>query len=193
MHSVCLILKILYFTLMNTELYTITRTCQQCQHLEQIQIEKREATFDLIDINEQLGATCSKCNKSQFAIARDMPILDEELILEWAHNEHLFLLEQDEDLILADKNYVDFIFNIIDQPQILDAKKGLLLSALCILIYDEVDENISGINNPLVQKILAFLKKRKQMLISHQGFFYTYIKDIVFPLLDDTYNKEKIY
>ena len=151
---------------MRKDEYKLTRTCQSCQHIEELYIEKRAAAFDLIKIGDSIGHTCSNCKKTAFSYSREMPEIDEELLIEWASNNNLFLLEQDEDLILADVHYLDFIFNVIDMPQTLDNKRATLFSALCTIVYDEVDENISGTNSPTVKEILQFLSQRKEILLS---------------------------
>ena len=163
--------------------YKIVRTCQNCKAIESLSINKREAAFHLVQPNHILGNSCKSCGGKIFSLMNEMPSLDADLIKEWANDEALIFLEQDEDLILAHEDYIDFIIEVLAQPSIAERKKSILLSALCVLIYDEVDEDINGLQKANVQKIIAYLKTQKELLLEQGDWIQDYIQEVVFPLI----------
>ena len=89
------------------ESYTIERTCSNCGNKEQISVSKKEAAFELVDIHGVIGMKCKKCTESTFSTSFERPDLDLELLKEWATNTDLYLMPQDEELLLADVKYLE--------------------------------------------------------------------------------------
>lgn len=114
--------------------YTIERECSNCGSKEQITVSRREAAFELVDINEVLGKNCKNCSAKKFIIHYHTPDLDFELLKEWATNPELYLMEQDEELLLAEEKYLENILNVLDNVTILDHKRNILMDALCIIV-----------------------------------------------------------
>ncbi len=57
-------------------------------------VSKREAAFELIDIDEALGKFCSHCSERLIYTTFERPDLDRELLREWATDLNLYLMEQ---------------------------------------------------------------------------------------------------
>src|ERR1035437_5911797 len=116
------------------ENYTIERTCSNCGNIERIYVSKRDAAFELVDINEVLGQKCKKCSEKNFSTTNEIPELDYELIKEWATNMDLHLMPQDEELLLANERYLENILQILDNVSIPDQKRNLLMEVLCVIV-----------------------------------------------------------
>jgi len=113
-----------------------------------------------------------------------MPDLDRELFVEWCNNDELYFLDQDEDLIIAEVVYIDYILEMIDKNIASEAKKPVLFSALCVIVYDELKlvQTKAGLSTS-ARRVLKELDKRKNLLLSSEGYIWPYVKEKVFPLL----------
>jgi len=69
--------------------YTIERECSNCGSKEQISVSRREAAFELVDINEVIGKNCIKCSASKCITYYQTPDWDFGLLKEWATNPDL--------------------------------------------------------------------------------------------------------
>lgn len=164
--------------------YKIERTCSNCGNREHINVTKREAAFELVDINNVLGIKCEKCQKDKFFVCFETVDLDFELLKEWSTNIELHIMPQDEELLLADGKYVDYILEILDNFSIHDHKRNLLLDALCVIVYDNsVNEN-SNKDEELKNRIIGELIKRKEKLKQADDWIMDYIKEVVYPQLE---------
>lgn len=166
------------------ETCTISRACSVCGYQDGITISNREAAFELVDINNLLGRTCRKCNSKMIITAYQTPDLDYELIEEWATNTELYLMQQDEELLLAEEKHLDNILYILDTVSIPDYKRDVLLEALCIIIYDNTHQDNVHKDSELKDKVVAALNKRLDKLKLAESWISDYIKDIVFPQLN---------
>lgn len=168
----------------NIKTYKITRECSQCGHQDEIEVSKREAAFELVNINTILGQSCKKCSSTKFSTSYQRPDLDFELLKEWATNQELFLMPQDEELLLADGNYVNDILNILDTVSIPEQKRNLLMDALCVIVYDNSIEDNSRKDNELKKRVIKELNLRQDKLKLANDWIMDYIKDVVYPQLD---------
>ena len=165
------------------ESYTIERTCSNCGNKERISVSKREAAFELVDIDEVIGKKCKKCSASAFSTSYQTPDLDFELLKEWATNSDLYLMPQDEELLLADEKYLENILDLLDNVSIPDQKRNLLMDALCIIVYDNsVDDNKQK-DETLKQRVIRELNKRTEKLKQADDWIMDYIKEVVYPQL----------
>ncbi|MDP1817384.1 MAG: hypothetical protein Q8K92_23200 [Leadbetterella sp.] len=168
----------------NIKTYKITSECSQCGHQEEIEVSKREAAFELVDVNTILGQSCKKCSSTKFSTSYQRPDLDSELLKEWATSQELFLMPQDEELLLADGNYVNAILNILDTVSIPDQKRNLLMAALCVIVYDNSIDDNSQQDNELKKRVINELNLRQDKLKLADDWIMDYIKDVVYPQLD---------
>lgn len=171
-------------TTQQKQTYKILRECSQCGHQDEIEVSKREAAFELVDINTILGQSCKKCSSTKFSTSYQRTELDFELLKEWATDQELFLMPQDEELLLAEGNYVNDILDILDTISIPDQKRNLLMYALCVIVYDNsIDDNLQK-DIELKKRVISELNKRKDKLKLADDWIKDYIKDVVFPQLN---------
>jgi hypothetical protein len=163
---------------MDTEAYII-RQCKKCKHRQRYDYPKREVAFGLHDDDIFI---CSKCNcdSSDYGETHCNK-LDDDIMSEWIINPDVYLLEQDEELYLADMNYLDLLLKYLDDNQILPAKKVILLEALCVIMYDAVKNNT---DKEHINRLRDELIKRKQLLLDLKESIMTYLTDVVYPFLE---------
>ena len=166
------------------ENYTIERTCSNCGNKERISVSKKEAAFELVDINEVIGKKCKKCAGTSFSTSFERPDLDFELLTEWATNSDLYLVPQDEEILLADEKYLENILNILDSVSISDQKRNLLLEALCVIAYDNTVEENPQKDANLRQRVISELNKRTDKLKQADDWIMDYLKEVVYPQLE---------
>lgn len=168
--------------------FYVSHTCDNCNQRDYFAITKREAAFSLVDWHKYDNVPCSNCGKNNFSgRSRSLSELDIELFTEWANNKELYILDQDEDLILADEKYIDIMLYIIDNRVGLERKRQILLSALCVIVYDNItsDGSIDEVNDlDLANRVVEELKIRKSLLLAlEEWVICDYIKDKVYPLI----------
>tara|TARA_Y100000782_G_scaffold115436_1_gene158407 strand:+ start:8780 stop:9298 length:519 start_codon:yes stop_codon:yes gene_type:complete len=164
--------------------YIIERECSNCGSIERISVSRREAAFELVDINDVVGNNCKKCSASKFITSYQTPELDYELLKEWATNSELFLMEQDEELLLADEKYLNNILSILDNVSLLDHKRNLLMDALCIVVNDNTVEGNQEKDDNLRERVIKELNKRTDLLNQANDWIMDYIKEVVYPQLE---------
>ncbi|WP_400190243.1 hypothetical protein [Hymenobacter sp. B81] len=145
---------------------------------------KREAAFELFDINGALGQKCKNCSSISFTTAYQRPDLDFDLLKEWVTNSDLYLMPQDEELLLAEEQYVDMILEVLDTMLIPDHKRDLLMDALCVIVYDNTNEDNFQGDERLKQRVIKELNKRLDRLKLADNWIADYIKKVVYPQLD---------
>ena len=166
------------------ETYKIERACTICGHTDELIVTKREAAFELFNVSKALGKLCKKCSSMSFTTSYAKPNLDFDLLKEWATNLELHLVEQDEDLLLADEQYLDMILQVLDTIAVPDHKRDLLMEALCVIVYDNTHEDNSLQNEQLKGKVIIELNKRHDKLKLADKWIMDYIKKVVYPQLD---------
>ncbi len=118
-------------------LYHLTRTCSACHNQDIFNFSKKEMAFELYDTYELLKTPCSKCGSTESkSLSSYGPEIDGELLDIWGNDESLHFMEQDEELILGDVRYFHLLLKAIDADQYLKSKIGVLIEAICIMIYD---------------------------------------------------------
>ena len=111
--------------------------------------------------------------------------MDFELLKEWSLNPELYLMEQDEELLLANELYLDMIFKILDTIKIPDHKRNLLMDALCAIVYDNTNDKNRKKNETLKNRVIAELNERKEQLKLADDYIMDYIKEVVYPQLNE--------
>jgi hypothetical protein len=169
--------------------YKYNKTCK-CGNVDSIEVDKREAAFELKD-SYVYNLTCSKCGGKNFsAISSNKPDIDEELLAEWSKNPEFYFSSQDEDLLLAQEyKNIDLYLKFIDKEKIDIGKRNTLIEALCVMIYDNANkkekENIEIVNN-----VSSELKKRIELVKQAESWIMEYIKEISFPLIGIEFRKK---
>lgn len=169
--------------------YTINTICKNCKHESIFELSKTEAAFDLVE-NKSWNLPCEKCSSTEKAsLGTNKPTIDEELMEQWATQEELQFLDQDEDLYIAEVDNIDLIIYFLERENTLPSKKNVLLDALCVLLYDNVgDEEELSKKEKQVRKenfeiILPKIIERKELILQNKEYIYKYIFEVVEPYL----------
>ncbi len=169
--------------------YTINTICKNCKHESIFELSKTEAAFDLVE-NKLWNLPCEKCSSTEkSSLGTNKPTIDEELMEQWATQEELQFLDQDEDLYIAVVDNIDMIIHFLDAENTLPAKKIVLLDALCVLLYDNVKdmEELSKKEKQLrkdnLEIILPRIIERKELILQNKELIYTYVFEVVEPYL----------
>lgn len=162
---------------MDTDAYII-RQCKKCKHRQRYDYPKREVAFGL---HNDDPFHCSNCNYDTSDYGEvHCNKLDGDIMSEWIVNPDVYLLEQDEELFLADVNYLDLLLKYLDDKRTLREKKIILLEALCVIIYDGVKNNT---DKDHLDRLKIELLKRKQLLLDLKDSVMTYLTDVAYPFL----------
>ena len=169
--------------------YEYQRACK-CGNVDSIEVTRKEAAFGLKE-KEIWNQECSKCGNKDFAsLSHPQPDFEIDLLVEWGNNPDYFFMEQDEDLMLAEEQNIDMILDVLDNHQILNQKRNVLIEALCVIIYE--NHNSEEGNQNLIDRVVNELKKRKTDVLNAQDWIMDYIKEVSFPMIGIQYkNKEK--
>lgn len=93
-------------------------------------------------------------------------------------------MPQDEELLLAEEQYLDMILQVLDTVPISEHKRDLLMDALCVIVYDNTTEDDSQTKDKLKEKVIQELNKRQDKLKLADNWIADYIKKVVYPQLD---------
>lgn len=164
--------------------YRYTRECTKCGWSEERALAIRDAAFELVPSSWE---PCPKCAAQSWSSSLEQPTLTPELLLEWASDASLYLMSQDEELVLANEEYLATMLNILDNELGLPHKHGIIIEAMCVMVYD----NINTINNTpspertrRAERVLNELTKRKPLVVEYKNMVMDYVQKVVFPRLD---------
>ncbi len=168
--------------------YTLDRTCKDCKNVDAFDLSKMEAAFELYNSSEIWKKPCSQCGSIHCeSISQQRPKLDKELLDLWGNDTSLHLMEQDEEILLAEMEYLPLILQGIDESRYLPNKINILIEALCVLLYDNTIryESYSDHENKerenAADLVRPELVKRKAQIFHAKDFVMDYIKHVVFP------------
>lgn len=166
------------------EIYLYTRLCK-CGKTDFINVTKIEAAFNLKH-DEALNKKCASCDKNKLSsLALSQPDIDNELLTLWSKEPNYYFSSQDEDLVLAQfEDNIDLYLEFIDSEQTPIYKKAILTEALCVMIFDRIQLKTTESQDPMFQKLISELKKRKEVISTMQYQLMDYIKTVVFPVLE---------
>ncbi len=107
--------------------------------------------------------------------------------MEWASDASLYLMSQDEEILLANEEYLGTMLDILDNELGLPHKRGIIIEAMCVMVYD----NMNTINNTpspdraqRAERVLEELAKRKSLVLTYKNMVMGYVQQVVFPRLD---------
>lgn len=152
--------------------YRFVQTCK-CRYKKEVFLSKKQAAFGLISSDYMSCIHCGKVKPQNSAL--DKPSLDNELLQIWGKNEDYYFLEQDEDLFLSDIDNLDLLLSGFDNQEFLEDKKGIIASALCVLLVDNFSKK---------SIILPELLKRKNHILSYKKYIWGYLWKQVEPYLN---------
>ncbi|MFB9080421.1 hypothetical protein ACFFLS_20005 [Flavobacterium procerum] len=168
--------------------YQLTRTCKECSNKDIFEITKIECAFSLYNFKEIWNKECSKCSSTIcYSLSKSFVAVDQEILDLWGSDEKLYLDEQDEELILAEMDYLPLLLSSINENKYLERKTEILLEALCVLLYDNTvdDEEFTEEENKAREKNAALIRpeliKLKKQIKASEKYMMDYIKEVVFP------------
>ncbi|CEN33478.1 hypothetical protein [Capnocytophaga cynodegmi] len=176
----------------NEKTYNVIKTCQ-CGNKDSFPITKIEAAFELFDDKRLWKETpCSKCGSTKtISVSHSLPKIDQELFTIWSENPDYDFMEQDEDLILAEMDNLDLLLGAFDNPSFPTEKKYVVVSALCVLLYDNrklpdgkhsKEEKQEVLENQ--SRILFELQKRKDEILKYKDAVWSYIWDKIEDIIN---------
>lgn len=116
-----------------------------------------------------------------------MPEITAEILEAWASDEGLSFLAQDEDLMIADAAELSLLESMIRRSDISTLKRGVLLSAICVLVFDNVpdwDDDEPDCDPDVGQEALSFLVEHKALVREiGEDSISDYLKEVVYPLI----------
>ena len=168
--------------------YKLSRGCKECENVDLFGLTKIEAAFELYDSSQIWKTPCSKCGSVNCKfLGHDHPKLDQELLDIWGNSPELFLMSQDEELFLAEIDYLPMTLKAIDESKYLKRKIEVLVESVCVLLYDnsaspeEYTDNENKEREKAATLVRTELIKRKDKIIEAREAVMDYIKEIVFP------------
>lgn len=169
--------------------YSVKRTCKDCNHIDVYSVTKIEAAFfDSPSSPKFWKMPCSRC-KSKNCGETSYPVvrMDQALLDIWGNDSKLFFLSQDEELILAEIDYLPMILKAIDEGNYLKRKIEVLIEAVCVLLYDNTPnlKEYSKEENEDRERVAAMIRpeliKRKEKVFAARKKIWGYVKKVVFP------------
>ncbi len=168
--------------------YSTKRTCKDCNHIDIYPVTKIEAAFEGSNSSKIWKMPCSKCgSKNCSGVSYSIVSIDQELLDIWGKDSKLFFLSQDEELILAEIDYLPIILKAIDEGNYLKGKIEVLIEALCVLLYDntvkrkEYSKEYIEAGEEIATMVRPELIKRKDMVFAARKRIWDYLKKGVFP------------
>ena len=168
--------------------YRLTRVCKDCGNTDYFNLTKTEAAFKLYDWARFFYSPCANCGSTTCqSLSNPLVPIDQEILDMWGNDRELRFLDQDEELMLAEFEYLPMLLNAIDDSSYMGAKIDILIEAICILLYDNTSgsEEYSDSENVdrerIARQIRQELIKRKQIIIESQAYMRDYVKEVVYP------------
>ena len=113
---------------------------------------------------------------------KQLNIMDKTTITEWGQNEDVFHWEQDEDLGFSTIFSFDELIQYAGDESFLKEKQDILLSAACVIVYDEIQNKRS--DQKEINRMVQELKIRSDRLVSiSEDVLNDYIREVVFPAM----------
>lgn len=168
--------------------YNLTRTCKNCKNVDSFSLTKVESAFGLYDSSAIWKTPCTNCNSTECqSLGHQHPVLDKELLDIWGNDLELFLMDQDQELLLADCDYFPMLLAAIDESKYPKSKIDILIEAICVLLYDytvssdELGEQENNERESVAEKVRPELIKRKDRIAEAGDSVMDYIQEVVYP------------
>ncbi|MDU1903709.1 MAG: hypothetical protein E6772_02905 [Dysgonomonas sp.] len=159
------------------EQYEATKVCKNCETEFIINLSKNEAAFNALSSEKVKNAECPSCGCKELKSAGICPpLVDSELMLEWMKNDNLYFSQQDEDLLLGEIQYIDLIKQFLMMDNISLSKRNILLSALCVIVYDNEDKK-------KCKEVIEIRLSQEKYLDNAKNIIFDYIGKKVYPKL----------
>lgn len=159
----------------------LTKTCIG-GHSKTIGLTPLEAMFELYNFKQIWDTPCVVCGAKTESLGLSKPPLTAELLEIWASTPNYHFWVQDEDIFLAEMEHLPLLLQALDSPDFPKGKTSIIISALCVLWYDNwvfSEEDYTPQEQKMMlhhQKILRpLLLERKEMILLHKNAVSGYI------------------
>ncbi|MCR9174099.1 MAG: hypothetical protein NXI10_16480 [bacterium] len=176
------------YSMTNCMEYKLKRVCKDCKNVDSYDLSKLEAAFKLYDSSFYWNTECNVCGSPNCeSLILNHPKLDKQLLDVWGNDPELFLMEQDEELFLAEDEYFDMLIEAIDNSEYPKEKLNVLIEAICVLLYDntiaphEYSKKENKDRKLIADKVRPELIKRKERIREAGDAVMDYIKVVVYP------------
>lgn len=174
----------------NNKTYTATTYCAR-NHKNNTTLTLLEVAFDLFDKNKLWDTPCAICGGKIESMSKSDFEITDELFNIWANNPNYQFSEGfDEDLDLAEIKYLPMLLKAIDDENFPNAKKVVVVRALCALWYNNYEFPKSDYgtlelkqmrqNREILKPILL---ERKDIILYYKDLMWDYIWRVVEKLL----------
>ena len=165
---------------MNT--YKQSKTCRLCESVEEREISTKQAAFES---TRAWKKPCKKCGSIDFLSSSfEIPDMNRDLLILWAQDESLTVLDQDEDIMLADEKNLEILESLLHEDYTLKTKKAVIISSICVVIYDNLIEDDDS-NEEALEKAILILKRNIGILDEiNEDYICDYIKEKVYPKIN---------
>ncbi|MBD5779851.1 hypothetical protein IEN85_10155 [Pelagicoccus sp. NFK12] len=158
------------------------KTCKACGHTDERAISELDAAFEERRI---WSDPCSKCGSKDISSSgSSMPSVNRAVLEEWSRNDELMILSQDEDLILGEGENLPLLEEFLRKETTLPSKKVTLLSAICVVVYDNTpdEDDDKEINDEFARNAIDVLVRNESIFAElDDTYICDYIKDVVYP------------
>ena len=162
--------------------YKQYRTCANCDFEDERTLSIIEASFAS---RSEWKEACSHCGGNEFSGSNcEIPLLSREALELWCGDKDLYFLDQDEDILIAEAGNLDLLIEYLDNEKVNSDKRSILLSVLCILLYDNL-KNVPSSEDTYDD---ALAKKVKTVLLKRLHYF----EELNSSLIED-YIKKYVY
>ena len=167
------------------DLYHQSRTCKECDLEESRELPPLVAAFEE---RRRWVDPCMRCGSTRFSSSTaELPPLDVDIMEEWVLDEQLCIMDQDEEIIMADPSSFDLLTRYVQRRDIPRRKRTVLFSALCVLVYDRTprgDDPPAELGDQTASSAIQFLKENRWLFQEiNDGYISGYIKSFVYPLI----------
>jgi hypothetical protein len=113
--------------------------------------------------------------------------MNRDLFEKWIHQDDLTVLSQDEDLVLGTGENLPLLEGFLVRPDALPSKRAVLLSAICVVLYDNVPgaDDPDGYRNPNFADAAKNILKRNIRIFDEvdERHICDYIREVVYPII----------
>lgn len=166
--------------------YQQSRICSACGHQESRRLPELEAAFEE---RRRWDDPCGVCGGTTFGGGSfSIPEINAAILDEWANNKELTLMQQDEELLLAETEPVSLLFEFVQRQDIPKSKRRVLLESLCVAAFDYLSESTGSPDidrdSEKAELVVSFLRENSSLFEEiGDRTFWPYITERVYPLI----------
>jgi hypothetical protein len=147
--------------------------CKACGQTDTFSCTDLECAFEEVFPR---SFSCTLCgSKNIVPMGRSIPKFTLEIMEIWSMNKHRTFLEQEEDILLAEKEYLPFLEQFLIEAKTLDCKKKTIVLALA----DQLEE-------PYREEVVKILLRHKDLITQNLEYLGPGDEEEVLDILSDS-------